>query len=117
MQRKCLKCGRHNTAANGDELEACPACGAIYSRVAAALAASTESRTTEPSRLGCRASHRSGDVDAHDFAEMLRAESLYTTFRSLASILKFTRREFGTKRFIDISGRPLQRVALYIEAI
>ena len=87
MQRKCLKCGHHNTAATGDELEACPACGAIYSRVAAALAARTESRATESSGLGGRSGRRSGDVDVHDFAETLRAESLYPTFRSLVKLI------------------------------
>lgn len=39
MQRKCLKCDHVHPEATGDELEACPQCGAIYSRVAAALAA------------------------------------------------------------------------------
>ena len=39
MQRECLKCGHHNTSATGDELEACPACDAIYTRVEAAMAA------------------------------------------------------------------------------
>ncbi len=39
MMKTCQKCGHMNAAATGDELEACPACGAIYSRVAAAMAA------------------------------------------------------------------------------
>ena len=39
MQRNCLKCGHINTAGTGEELEACPACDAIYTRVEAAMAA------------------------------------------------------------------------------
>lgn len=33
MQRKCLKCGLANPSAAGGPFEACPQCGAIYSRV------------------------------------------------------------------------------------
>ena len=33
MERKCLKCGHVNTAADGGYLEACPQCGAIYNKV------------------------------------------------------------------------------------
>ena len=47
---------------------------------------------------------------------------VYRAMRALprshqAGVLKFMQREFGSKRFTDISGRALQRVALYIEAI
>ena len=47
---------------------------------------------------------------------------VYRAMRALprshqAGVLQFMQREFGTKRFTDISGRSLQRVALYIEAI
>lgn len=38
MQRKCMKCGHINEASNGHELEDCPQCGAIYSRVEDAIA-------------------------------------------------------------------------------
>lgn len=38
MIKNCLKCGHVNENANGQELEACPQCGAIYSRVEAAVA-------------------------------------------------------------------------------
>ena len=38
MNRTCLKCGNVNAAATGSELEACPVCGAINSRVEAAAA-------------------------------------------------------------------------------
>ena len=49
MQKHCLKCGQANPAATGDEMEACPGCGAIYSRVEAAMAAraaAAQRRTT-----------------------------------------------------------------------
>ena len=47
---------------------------------------------------------------------------VYRALRTLprshqTGVLQFMQREFGTKRFTDISGRSLQRVALYIEAI
>ena len=38
MQRKCMKCGHVNEASTGHELEGCPQCGAIYSRVEEAIA-------------------------------------------------------------------------------
>lgn len=39
MLRTCQKCNHANPSATGDALEACPECGAIYSKVAAAMAA------------------------------------------------------------------------------
>jgi hypothetical protein len=33
MKKVCLKCGTENTAATGEHAEACPSCGAIYSKV------------------------------------------------------------------------------------
>lgn len=38
MHRTCLKCGAENTESNGAITEACPACGAIYSKVENAAA-------------------------------------------------------------------------------
>ena len=40
--RTCLKCGHVNVASTGDGAEACPQCGAIYSRVEAAMAPKAE---------------------------------------------------------------------------
>lgn len=45
MERTCIKCGHTNASATGDELEACPACGAIYSRAMQAHAMATARRT------------------------------------------------------------------------
>lgn len=45
MLKICQKCGNANPSATGAELEACPACGAIYSRVEAAIVAKARSAT------------------------------------------------------------------------
>ena len=53
MLKHCLKCGHANPDATGAELEACPECGAIYSRVEAAMAARVAARrTTTPEQPG-----------------------------------------------------------------
>lgn len=49
MERKCLKCGHLNASAQGGHLEACPACGAIYSKVERAVAQALE-MTDAPNR-------------------------------------------------------------------
>ncbi len=94
MQRKCLKCGHVHATATGDAIEACPQCGAIYSRVEAALAARASGgvRPVTPrsnaglsSGFGSRSTH-TDDIDVHDFAQTLRAQSLYPTFRSLVKL-------------------------------
>lgn len=101
MQRKCLKCDRINEAATGDAIEACPQCGAIYSRVEAAFAtrSKTEHRpaTARPSTetMSRYRPQFRGDaddaedeyVDVYAFAETLRAQSLYPTFRSLVRVI------------------------------
>lgn len=46
MERTCLKCGVRNEAASGSELEACPGCGAIYSKVERANAVDAQPRRT-----------------------------------------------------------------------
>ena len=51
MLKHCLKCGHANPCATGAELDACPECGAIYSRVEAAQAAQTAARASTPSGL------------------------------------------------------------------
>lgn len=93
MQRKCLKCGHTNGTSTGDALEACPQCGAIYSRVEAALAARAagDPRAAMPRPAAAspasqpRAPARN-NVDMRGFAETLRSESLYPTFRSLVKL-------------------------------
>ena len=92
MQRKCLKCAHVNPAATGDALEACPSCGAIYSRVEAAFAARANGEQRPPVvRPMVEPAPRANtqipdDTDVHAFADTLRAESLYPTFRSLVRV-------------------------------
>lgn len=69
MNRQCLKCNHLRTDATGDELEACPACGAIYSRVEAAMAP-RKVRSSSPL----------------EFIDTLRSESIYPTFRALVQL-------------------------------
>ncbi len=54
MMRTCQKCGHMNAAATGAELEACPECGAIYSRVASAMAAKMQGAGMPSTRDGPR---------------------------------------------------------------
>lgn len=100
MQKTCLKCGHVNTAATGAALEPCPSCGAIYSRVEAAMAGGGPD-SAFPSRRASPAAAASGplaaksrsidenDVDIHAFAEDLRRSSLYPTFRGLVRLIFF----------------------------
>lgn len=81
MNKTCLKCGHANPSASGDPLEACPSCGAIYSRVEAAWAAT-------PRPAAERTALRPEDAEPVDaFAVGLRIESLYPTFRGLVQIV------------------------------
>ena len=49
MKKQCLKCGLVNEEATGDELEACPGCGAIYSKVERAAAPAAVASDVPPS--------------------------------------------------------------------
>ena len=51
MLKHCLKCGHANPCATGAELDACPQCGAIYSRVEAAQATQATARASASSSL------------------------------------------------------------------
>ncbi len=98
MLKICQKCSHPNPSATGAELEACPECGAIYSRVAQAMAAKAaptaaaradfpDSRSTAAAPVSAAVAGPSGDV--HGFAERLRAGSLYPTFRGLVRLIYF----------------------------
>ncbi len=88
MKKTCLKCGHVNAAATGDDLEACPSCGAIYSRVEAALAAKGATAPRSPVQPVARRlqARTDDDMDVADFAKTMRAQSLYPTFRSLVKL-------------------------------
>lgn len=87
MLRTCLKCDHPNADASGDELEACPSCGAIYSRVEEAMAAGrpvARARAKEPEWATAQDSGDGLPVDR--FAVRMREDSLYPTFRNLILI-------------------------------
>ena len=100
MFKICQKCNHPNPSATGAELEACPECGAIYSRVAQAMAAKAAPAAPASARpdfadsrtaarpAGAAAASPSGS-DVHGFAERLRAASLYPTFRGLVRLIYF----------------------------
>lgn len=99
MRRTCMKCGHVNSAASGDSLEACPQCGAIYSRVEEAMAngqlrpivprktvAPAVSQGPAPAPVTGQPRATTDSVDVYEFAQALRRQSLYPTFRSLVRL-------------------------------
>lgn len=89
MLKTCQKCGHPNAAATGDPMEACPECGAIYSRVAAAMAAKAESNVPgfRDSRMAEQSVNNTAVDDVSGFAERMREVSLYPTFRGLVRLI------------------------------
>ena len=90
--RRCPKCQHVNPQSTMDIHEACPSCGAIYSRVEAYLRAEKEragppSRSVIASTLPKSQSVRPNTrlVDP-DFVASMRSESLYPTFRALVKL-------------------------------
>ena len=81
MLRICAKCSHPNPDATGAATDACPACGAIYAKVHAAVSNAT------PSAAASRpaAPRRSGRGDA-PFIDRLRADSQYPTFRQVVGL-------------------------------
>ena len=94
MNKTCLKCGHPNPKASGDPLEACPSCGAIYSRVEAAWGvrpngASAGAAATAPAHAAPAVPvPPPAEADTvGEFAVWMRLESLYPTFRSLVQLV------------------------------
>lgn len=90
MLKTCLKCGHSNHAASGDPLEACPKCGAIYSRVEAAWGAQPTASAHPSAAPASRPVPTVAPVpveSVEEFAIGLRMESLYPTFRSLVQLV------------------------------
>lgn len=105
MEKKCLKCGQTNKRSSGSASEACPFCGAIYSKVEAHLAqragrgapvgqsAAMPTAAIDTEGSNPVASYRANGGDRGDraislgvYADTLRAESLYPTFRQLVNV-------------------------------
>lgn len=85
--KQCLKCG-HIASFDTEPPLACPSCGAIYSKVEEAMRTGTSVRPsqfpTEPeSRLAKTPTTQVPDVDVHEFAQQMRAESLYPAWRKI----------------------------------
>ena len=99
MLKTCLKCGHSNHTASGAELEPCPSCGAIYSRVESAwgVAATPSGARRISPPPGAEAelppqwktgSHGApADDSVERFAGRLRGATLYPTFRALVGVL------------------------------
>ena len=75
--RHCYKCGHDNEESTGDSLEACPKCGAIYTRVEAYMRAQKNNMRSNRAPVT--------PEESADFVEEIRANSLYPNFRGTAS--------------------------------
>lgn len=127
MLRTCQKCNHANPSATGDALEACPECGAIYSRVAAALAAKAQgapapTAPAQPASAGAFTGRGSSTGSAGSFAERLRAESLYPTFRGLVRLIFFVWMALAALAFLTAavalwSGSGIARVGGFIGGV
>lgn len=81
MQRICRKCGHVHKEATGAPMEACPSCGAIYSRVEAARAQGSHTPSQPTARSQPRAI-----VPTQDYLAALRRNSNYPTFRTVVGV-------------------------------
>lgn len=96
MHKTCLKCGHVNPKPTGAELEPCPQCGAIYSRVEAAMTSRQGAATApSPSRPARAAAPVAAPVapwrrarHAQNFLGELRERSNYPTFRAVVRFVE-----------------------------
>jgi hypothetical protein len=94
MIKTCQKCGHQNSTATGAQLEACPACNAIYSRVEAAIAEGKitpfvhqkiqPAAVVNPQQLA-RPVKRDRN-NSQPFIETLRENGHYPTFRTVTGV-------------------------------
>lgn len=98
-QKKCLKCGQTTSYSGAVPLE-CSACGAIYQKVEAARNAAVSGEPSRPlerptERAAPRAStpkrstSYSHAPEHKAFAEVMRSESLYPTWREIVKWITF----------------------------
>lgn len=127
MQRSCLKCGHVHPHASGAEMEPCPQCGAIYSRVEAVAAGGgvvrpvpapapkpkppaapvraqkSEAPAPDPAPSAPAPHLRWGRAprEARAFLGELRAQSHYPAFRSIVT-------------FFTVAGYVLAAVGVFV---
>lgn len=83
MLRSCVRCGHDNATATGSDSEACPQCGAIYTKA--------KPRTSgTPSGFGASSSfpsdtRRRSLPEVSEYARAMRAGTLYPTFRAVTN--------------------------------
>jgi len=82
MKKICRKCGHVNEQSSGLPLEACPVCGAIYSRVEAAQTA----RASAPAQTSAAARPVPAKPGNEAYLEQLRARSNYPAFRTVVGL-------------------------------
>lgn len=88
MERTCLYCKHINTIATGSELESCPKCDRIYSRVEANIQEQQRVRHAQAAaRVVAQRSRFAGMRDMSDFVDELRFHSLYPTMRQLVAVV------------------------------
>lgn len=80
--KPCLKCG-HDTAYDGAPPLACEKCGAIYAKVEQSMRAGPDSRPARTAPTQRKARTR----PIEDFAEVMRSESLYPTWREIVKFV------------------------------
>lgn len=94
MIKTCQKCGHQNPTATGAQLEACPVCNAIYSRVEAAisegkLTAFVQQKIQPAAAANLRQEAKPAKRERNNgqpFIETLRAGSHYPNFRAIIGI-------------------------------
>lgn len=106
MIKTCQKCGHQNAMATGDQLEACPSCNAIYSRVELAI---TEGRASPFVQRKAQPAMAIKRVE-RPFIETLRENGHYPTFRSVIGVFALLGYLFSILIFagIMLSGVPVQ---------
>lgn len=82
--KKCLKCD-HSISYESSPPTSCPNCGAIYAKVEQALLNPIPRPVAPPQRPIIKNRISEPDPAHHSYAEMMRSESLYPTFRALTN--------------------------------
>lgn len=88
-EKTCRKCG-HTAVFEVMEPQSCPECGAIYSKVEAALRGEEPARTRAAVERGPSSrfpvASRGPGTDVHAFAQRMREDSLYPVWRKLVGL-------------------------------